>query len=308
VLKIFDNPHADVPLQVMDDSRREVLFFQSEIAKNLPGPVRAPRFYRVDERPDQIWLWMERIETRQPDQWTLDDYAFAAHQLGKWNGACLEIPVQPWMAGQHYLPWLSDVNPEEDLKFSFNQKYIISEVRSRYERLWSEREKFFSVFEALPQTFTHFDVHRRNLFICRGKNDEKELLLIDWAMCGRAAVGSDLFTLVGMSTALLEWSPSFLMQLERVAIENYLRGLHESGWQGDDDLVRLGYLTLMSLWIGCKMPVLFTFWCAPENNAFALQQFNHVEEELYMEWLPLFKYALDCADEARSLMKKLGYG
>jgi hypothetical protein len=34
--------------------RREVDFVQSAIASRLPGPIRSPRFYRVDEHRDDV--------------------------------------------------------------------------------------------------------------------------------------------------------------------------------------------------------------------------------------------------------------
>jgi hypothetical protein len=48
-------------------------------------------------------------------------------------------------------------------------------------------------------------------------------------------------------------------------------------------------------------------WCTPDFRAYALQQFGFAEEELFREWLPMWSYALDCADKARLLMKKLGF-
>ena len=42
------------------------------------------------------------------------------------------------------------------------------------------------------------------------------------------------------------------------------------------------------------------------NRAFALQSFGLAEEDLFWQLLPLLSYYLDCADEARLLMSKLG--
>ena len=62
---------------------------------------------------------------------------------------------------------------------------------------------------------------------------------------------------------------------------------------------------MLAVYIGCAFPGLVAWWCVPENSPFALQQFSRVEEELYVEWIPLFTYSLDCTDEARMLMEKL---
>ena len=112
--------------------------------------------------------------------------------------------------------------------------------------------------------------------------------------------------LIGMSAALLDWPSSEVVQLDRVAFKNYLQGLAEAGWSGDPDMVRLAYTAWLTIWFGVVFPNITALWCTPDFRAYALQQFGFVEEELYQKWLPVFHYALNCADEARSLMKKIG--
>ena len=308
VLKVFDKPEQESPMDDRKYWKREVLFAQSEIAKNMPGPLRAPHFYRIDEQEDQLWLWIEHIQTHRPNPWTLDDYAFAAHQLGQWNGACMTqmpLPVEPWFTRQHYRSWYANTNPEQDFQFPLNQKYIFGEIRDRYERLWTEREMFYRVSETLPQTFSHFDSQRRNLFIRKGSNNQDELVLIDWGLCGFGPLGAELFALIGMSAALLEWSPSELVELDKATFGNYLKGLVESGWSGNADMIRLAYTAWETVFFGIVFPNITALWCTPDSSSFAFQQFGFVEEELFLKWLPLLHYSLDCADEARTLIKKL---
>ena len=160
--------------------------------------------------------------------------------------------------------------------------------------------------ESLPQTFSHFDSQRRNLFIRKGSDDQDELVLVDWAVCGFGPLGAELFSLIGMSAALLEWPPSEVEQLDKAAFGSYLQGLSESGWSGNIDVIRLAYTAWISAWFGVVFPNITALWCTPDFHSYALQQFGFVDEELYLKWLPLLPYSLDCADEARSLMKKLG--
>ena len=49
-----------------------------------------------------------------------------------------------------------------------------------------------------------------------------------------------------------------------------------------------------------------TWACSPEMRPALLQYMGIAEEELYLHWLPLLHYWLDCADEARVLMTKTG--
>jgi hypothetical protein len=62
----------------------------------------------------------------------------------------------------------------------------------------------------------------------------------------------------------------------------------------------------MAVYRGAIFPHAMTYWfCSPEQRELNLKQLGKAEEELYKTWLPVLYFFLDCADEARSLMKKL---
>lgn len=310
VLKILERPDEEAQPSDLWYWKRELLWVQSGHMERLPGPVKTPRYYRVEEIPKGAWLWQEYVENQRPDPWSLDDYAFAAHQLGLWNGtyACgIPLPDEPWFTRRHYRSWYSRANPEQDFQFGLNQMYISGENRSRYDKLWADRESFYEALETLPQIFSHLDSQRRNLFIRRGDDNRNELVLADWAVCGLGPLGVELFALVGMSSALLEWLPSQLPQLDKAAFGSYLQGLREAGWSGNTNEIRLAYTAWVTAYFAIVFPNIITLWCTQEARPYAMQQFGFAEEELCQKWLPLFSYSLDCADEARSLMKKLGY-
>lgn len=307
VLKILERQEEEPPADDLWYWKREYLLAQSKLTENIA--VKAPRFYHSEETPDGAWIWMEQVEDHHPGQWTLDEYAFAAYQLGQWNSTYLmgtPLPNANWLTRQHYRTWLSFVNPEEDWKFSLNQKHISIEVRERYQHLWNEREIFYKALEELPQVFSHFDSQRRNLLIRKNKNHQNELIALDWAQCGIGAAGTELNWLVGMSSVLMEWQPVDLPKLDAVAFQNYIQGLHEGGWSGDVNVIRLGYVIMLTVFMGCAFPGLAAFWSSAEKREFALQILGLAEEELFLQTLPLLHYSLNCADEARTLMKKLG--
>lgn len=310
VLKILERPEEETPPSDLWFWKREFLLVKSGLIEHLPPPIKAPRFYRVEETPVGAWLWQEYIENQRPDPWTPGDYAFAAYQLGLWNGAYVcgtPLPEEPWFTRRHYHSWYRNTNPEQDLLFPLNQKYILGDTRKRYEQLWEEHELYYQILETLPQAFSHFDSQRRNLFIRKGSNGPEELVLVDWAVCGFGPLGAELFALIGMSAALLEWPPAETGGLAQAVFGSYLRGLSVSGWSGEADQVRLAYTAWMAVYFGVVFPNIFTIWCTTDARAYALQLFGFAEEELYRQWLPLFLYSLDCADEARSLAKRLGY-
>jgi len=82
VLKIFEQPEDEPPLNNIWHWKREVYLAQSGLTERMPGPVKAPRFFRVDETSDGFWLWMDHVESHHSRHWVLEDYAFAAHKLG----------------------------------------------------------------------------------------------------------------------------------------------------------------------------------------------------------------------------------
>jgi hypothetical protein len=308
VLKILESSEEELPLSARTHWKREVLAIQSGFLGTLHGPVKTPRFYRVEETLNEVWIWQEYVEDCRPDPWILEDYAFAAYQLGIWNGTTSSMksfPEHPWFARQPYQFWYTKANPEQDFQFWLNQKHIVGETRKRYDRLWTERKLFYQVLDTLPQTFSHLDSQRRNLFFRKVNKNQDELVLIDWAQCGLGPLGAELFFLTAMSAALLDWPPSKLGELDKATFESYLRGLNEGGWSGNRDVVRLAYAAWLSVWLGAVFPNIVALWCTPEFRPYGLQSFGFAEEDLCIQWLPLLSYSLDCADEARILMKRL---
>jgi len=310
VLKILNRPQEELPPDNIWYWKREFSFVQSDISKSLAGPVKAPRIYHTEEKSDAAWIWMEYVKGIGNEHWTSDEYAFVAHQLGLWNGSYLNgisLPSENWFTREPYRSWLEGMDFDKNILSHLNQKHLSKETLAHYEQIWSDREVFFNALEKLPQVFSHFDSQRRNLCIRFNNMGQKELVLLDWAQCGVGAIGAELTWLVGFTVALMEWSPTEIEQLDEITYSNYLRGLRESKWNGDEDLVRLGFTAMFTAYITCALPSLATWWCDPENHQFALQQFNYAEEELYLKWLPIFDQGIKYADEARTLMKKLGY-
>lgn len=307
VLKILERPEQEKSQDHPRYWKREVLLAQSNLLEQLPGPVRSPRFYRTDEFPDSAWLWMEHITDQQSGPWTLEQYAFAACQLGEWNGACLaEMPLfeKPWLARRHYLSWLTLVDVEKDWQFPLNQTHVSAELRRRYEQLWAEREVFYEFMEALPQGFAHFDSQRRNLFICTDQTGSDHLVAVDWELCGLGPLGAELNGIVADNGIMGEWEPADLQPLDEAAFLSYIQGLHQAGWAGDIDLVRLGYVTWRAIYYGLIFPAWTAWWCSDEHAPFALQMYGLNREELFWKLLPLLEFCLDGGDEARRLMEK----
>src|SRR3990172_3085852 len=99
VMKILIRQEQEPPLSDMWYWKRELLLAQSGLTERLPVSVKAPRFYRTEEQADGAWLWMEHVKNYHSSPWVLDDYVFAARQLGTWNGMYVTgnpLPAEPW--------------------------------------------------------------------------------------------------------------------------------------------------------------------------------------------------------------------
>jgi hypothetical protein len=309
VVKTLNRQNDEPPVSDMWYWKREFWVALSRLPERLPGPVVGPRYYRADETPDGAWIWMEKVEDHRPGRWTLDDYTFAARQIGRWNAVCLaenQPTDEPWLARGHYRSFLGWIDEPGVWKFPLNLKYISAENRARHERLWAEREALFQFLDNMPLSFSHLDCFRRNLFIRPGPDHSDELVVVDWAQPGWAPLGAELSNLAGISSVLLEWPPARFDELEAAVYESYLQGLRHAGWAGNPDWVRLGYTAWLAAWVGCVMPGALAHWCRAERRGDALRSFGAAEEDLFAQMLPMVEFTLDRADEAQMLMKKLG--
>jgi hypothetical protein len=306
VVKILNYPDGKLPAADADwEGRREILVAQTGFTKSLPGPLKAPRFYAVQQTFESAWIWMEYIQT-DCSKWGLDEYAFAARQIGQWNGAYLTgtpLPTETWLARQLYLDWIDWVDNQAAYVYPLNQKFIPKKTRQRQEQLWAERETFYRWLECLPQVLSHFDLNRRNLFLRIGPDGQRELFAVDWSTCGIGPIGAELNSLIGTTGILFEWPASMLNRLEEVVIDNYIEGLRQVGWFGDSDLVRLGYTAWLAVWFGCVLPMALTFWTSEEARPIAMQQFGNSGEELLQAYIPLLDFILDRADMARQIVR-----
>jgi hypothetical protein len=291
--------------------QRECLAYQSGMLDALPAALAVPRYYAVSEQADGTWLWLEHIAERTGDRWTLDDFCFAAYELGRFGAEYAlgrQNPVQPWLSLDALGQWLRFWTRETTWTSSVVQKVISPQTRARVLDLWDSRERLIAALDHLPQVFSHGDVHRRNYIIRKQPDGSDELVAVDWAWCGLRPFGSDLGHLVGWSSAFYDWDPADIRSLERVAESAYLAGLRDAGWHGDPRLVRLALTSWIALWQGVTIPHCIAHFATEEHRAMLRQQFDRSPDEFAQDWAKLCDYALDRADEAVQLMSDLKMG
>jgi len=230
--------------------RREYELYQSQMLTALPtNGLTSPRIYGCTEFSDACWIWMEEIE-QERQSWDWADYTLVARRLGRFNGAYLtehSIPDEPWLSDQWHcriVPPLADLfdNLDKYLQEPLVQRVLPLFKKDEILAIWQERERYCEALAGLPQTFCHLDVFPQNLF-----HNEHSTQLIDWALCGRGAVGEELVCFVSLSLYSPDLSLSQADKLDHTIFAGYMAGLRDVGWTGDEKLVRLGYTCAMTL-------------------------------------------------------------
>jgi hypothetical protein len=309
VLKILKQPTEEQPASDYFYWKRELLAAQSQWLANLPAPIRAQRIYRAVEEDSFAWLWMEHIQDSILYPWTLNEYVFAARQLGKWHGTFLAgatQPTEPWLCHDHLRGWLSGHSAENGWDNSEVSSSFSSDARARHQALWADLEHFLSTLNCLPQVFSHYDFQRRNLFICKTEDRQDEIVAIDWAECGWGALGGDMHHLIVISAIFFDFEAEHIRDLDTTAFAAYLDGLRSIGWIGDANQARLGYCIWTAAYNGTIIPAVAAYFTSADGQVAALRSFGVSGVEALKKWSMMLDYCLDCADEARLLIKQLG--
>jgi hypothetical protein len=309
VLKILHASERELDPREPYYWRRELLLAQSGLLENLPGPLLAARMYDAADYGATAWVWMQYLVDSAPERWSLEQFIFAARQLGRFSAPYLTglgIPDYFWLVTEHCRRFSTGRTPMAYLEDPLVRQTMPESLRRRLVAFWPERERLFGALACLPQVFSQGDYQRRNLFIRRRTDGADELVAVDWAMCGRRAIGEDLWDLVPGGVLLCDWEFDAIAELEKAAFEAYLAGLSDAGYAADPEMARLGYVASTALCIGAVVPLGIAIFGQDEMRETDLRKFGRPPEELVRLFVALEEYALDRSDEARRLMARLG--
>lgn len=249
-LKIVQRPEKDEPIHWQGYWRRELLAYTSGLLDHLPGPVVPAQCHYASEETDRVWLWMELLTDAMDSRWTINEYTFAAEQLGRLNGTCAVHQIRPnfpWLARHHARTAIETFKFERAWQHPHVRQVFSATTHSHLERLAEDCEQFLAILDRLPQVFSHFDSKRSNLFLRQRPDQQREVVAIDWADCGIGPLGGELVFLVGASAWFFDWDPAAISDLSAAAFTAYLEGLAAAEWKGDPALIRLGYKAWLSL-------------------------------------------------------------
>ena len=251
--------------------RREADAYASDL---LPtGDLRAARCAWIDDRGDEVELWLEDVAGTPATEWPVERFGPAARALGRWQGAYLAgrpLPRERWLARG----WL---------RAYVGRRAAVFDVAAppRAQRVWDEREAFLSWVERAPQALSHLDFWSRNLF-----DDGGATVAIDWAFTGLAAAGEDAANLV-LDAVWDGFLPGEAVRdLERAIWPEYLAGLRDAGAAPDERALRLAFAASAAVKYAWLEPWMIQRDAAPE---------------LWAQRRPIFERAAELADEAREL-------
>ena len=312
-LKIL-NQSTDIISLSDTDWKREPLAYQSGLLDDLPGGLRAAECYRLEHVSDtEIWMWLEDVSEPEGTAWSLERYGLAARHLGQLNGAYLmdcSLPSNDWLVRtfeRNAVP--RDCNLEAfnvSLDYLQGHNFLSSTSVRSATRLWEEKEHFMThLYDRLPQTFSHLDTDRRNVFSQTQADGSEETVAIDWGLVGIAAIGEELRRLVSLNLFLRFVGIDQANELYAVALEGYLKGLKEAGWRDNPDLVRYGCAAATGLSFLRMCSLFGTIIPDEDKRAWDEQQSGRTFDETMAIWAQITSFSLELVDEARDLGRTL---
>ena len=320
VLKAVRAQVNETNLTFWNYHRREMLAYEEGLLNDLPGGISAPRCLGVNNYADGVcWLWLEDMQTPGNQSWSLTEYGTAARHLGQFNGAYLTghpLPKFPWLSQQWMRGWLTSYEKDCYAVLELlrdDQLWTQPVLRSAFQRsikedvlrLWSSHDSLLTTLDELPRTFCHLDAYRPNLFILRDAPASDQTAAIDWVFTGIAGVGEEIANLLAASLIWFEYDAAEAKNLDETIFNGYLNGLRDAGWQGDSQLVRLGYTTACSL----RWGIVGLWWLQdlvdPIDHAGLEKHWNRPLAELVHQWSKTAYYLLDLAQEAHELQQGL---
>jgi hypothetical protein len=259
VLKGWAREVSDDPPSAWNWPYREMELYRSGMLDDLPGGIRAPRYYGDLERDDgSVWVWLEDITDGVQAPWPIDRYETIARQLGQFNGAWLVdhlLPDAPFLSRDWLRGWVDRSTPAlhalmADTDLARRSGAYPPGALDAYGRLWARRHAIYDELARLPQTFCHLDAFSRNIFIRERVGEPDDTVLIDWSFAGIGAIGEELVPLVGASIGFLDAPVSDIAEMSESALTGYIAGLRDAGWDADAAAVRWVFQVGMGLRYG----------------------------------------------------------
>jgi hypothetical protein len=236
--------------------RHEVDLYTSDLGAVLPAGMRLPELHGVvDLGDDRMMLVLEDVDI-DPAPWDRERYARAARLLG-------QLHVRMTAAGG--LPRRSTEQPAELVNIMYISRLLPvalpalsadatwrhpllageTKLRADLAELARRLPDLVAVAARLPQLHSHGDASPHNLLVPRQQPDT--FVVIDWAMASLAAAGDDLGQLLLGHAHDGVLAADDLPALHELVVQAYVAGLADEDCRLDEDVIRAGIDTGMSV-------------------------------------------------------------
>jgi hypothetical protein len=250
ILKGSAAPDPGMSPSGVDWPAREMELYRSGLLSDLHSSLRVPACYGDFERPDaSTWIWLEDIAFEDTGPWPVDRYRLVARELGRFNGASLangHLPNVPSISRGWLQQWIEESGPwlarlEDHSDAPLIREIYPADVIDAFRQDWDNRSATYALLGRSPQAFCHLDAFLQNLLFPRESASDQRIVLIDWAYAGIAAIGEELAALTTVNIMVGDHDLSDAPLIEAAALEGYLEGLRDTGWEGDPQTVQAVY-------------------------------------------------------------------
>jgi hypothetical protein len=313
VVKVINTANTPSLETHLDQPERELAAYRSGVFTSTDGGMYAARYYELYEADGLQFLWQEDLGRAIQPPWLPDHFVVAARHVGRFNAYWSDSSLPDW-------DWLC----QSGVKLKYRNAYLtsvfngLSEIQDhpfvhlvapmgidRVTQLWRQGETLFNQVAKGPQGICHLDCHQKNLFLIKEADLASSLVAIDWACVGIDSLGVDVGLLLASSLKWLELLPEEAQKLVEPIFDAYLSGLRDSGWRGNEDKVKLAYLTVISM----EAPRLIGLVSLAVKNPDFCKKIETLTmtpvNEVFTSWGKALAFFLDCEDEALQLSQRI---
>jgi hypothetical protein len=230
----------------------EVEVYRSGVFTKVCGGVRAPRCYAIQSRGGLALLWLEDLSAAPQPPWAYHHFITTARHLGRFNAHWpeQELPSWNWLSSgglrarfrdEHQMFEQLPIQQDHPLVRRFAAPDALRELL----QLWDESDVLISHAEGTSRGVCHRDCHPKNLFPMQDSGGSYTVG-IDWTTVGIDSFGLDIGQLLASPMTWLEHTSDETQALVDPVFDAYVSGLREEGWSGNQERVRLTFLTRLS--------------------------------------------------------------
>jgi hypothetical protein len=232
--------------------RNEADLYASDLLDDLPGGLRGPIVYRIDDLgDDRVRVWMEDVATDAAARWDLERYADAARALGRLAGSrhadatssergLSGVGLRRYATGRimgFHAPALRD---PATWAHPVIAAAVDPELRTDLLGLLDRLPGILDALDRLPQCFGHGDACPQNLLVEVGRPEG--FVAVDWGFAGPGPVGQDLGQLLVGRAESGELDADELAAIDAAIVPAYIAGLRDEGGTPSEDEVRRGLI------------------------------------------------------------------